>query len=271
MKRFAFILPWVFLSCAVAWAQFIPPGFPPGTFNSRAALDAAPATGCSGGTQALVDVVGVSPASGALVTSFTWDNSNGSPNVGSGPNGTTNRALVAAIIFLNFATGHTSGVSLTWNGVTMTPINNSGGIAGDMFFFGLTAPATGQNAFVANWTTTDGVIIAALSAVGVNQTGGSTTFCNFVTNTGTTVASPATASVTTTGPASGMSFAAYINNIGAFNPSSGTNVVDIGKNNSAFNFQGAANYATVGATTLNYGIDSGTGTWNAAGVSLKAN
>lgn len=48
MHRFiAGLLVWMALCCS-AQAQFAPPGFPPGTFQSRAALDAAPAPSFTG-------------------------------------------------------------------------------------------------------------------------------------------------------------------------------------------------------------------------------
>jgi hypothetical protein len=45
MRRVAYLFPWLFFLCAVSYAQFIPSGFPPGTFLGRGALDGASSGG----------------------------------------------------------------------------------------------------------------------------------------------------------------------------------------------------------------------------------
>lgn len=186
MRRALFaIFAWALLS-AQTGEQL---GFPPGTFQERAALDAA----AGGGSTVQFDAsgftgIGSSPTSPKTISALI--------DVGSGGVGTANRALIFAVSFFSSSTGTISGVSVTWNGTSMSSIGSfTSSSNSDMFIFGLTAPATGSNNFVLTWTgaANGSIAVAALSVVGADQTGGATTFKNFTTNTAT--GTPATVTV----------------------------------------------------------------------------
>lgn len=117
-------------------------------------------------------------------------------NVGSGANGTSNMALIFAVSFVNVAAGVATGVSVTWNGVNMPAIGNFQSASNsDVFMFGLTGPATGANDFILTWTgsVNNRINVQALSVVGADQTGGTTTFKNVTKNTAS--GNPATVTI----------------------------------------------------------------------------
>lgn len=184
-------------------------------------------------------------------------------NVGAGANGTSNRALVAAICFAEKAAGTISGASVTWNGVSMTSIISQSTTVSDTFVFGLVAPDTGANNFVVTWTGAAGgnFDIAALSVVGADQTGGTTTFAHSTPNTAGT--NPST--VTVTSATGNICFA--VHTVGSnYVTASGT---DIGHNNVHSVAAFAAN-RDAGAASVTLTYSNGGGTGKSLGVDIVA-
>jgi hypothetical protein len=125
----------------------------------------------------------------------------------------------------------------------------------------MVAPATGQHTLTCSWTTNNQAIISALSVVGADQTGGTTTFHDYTTNTGTS----GLATVTATDAAGQIAFATHgtPNN---FVTASGT---DIGHDNTGNLSSAAANFDTAVNATLTYSIGS-SAIWASAAVGIKA-
>jgi hypothetical protein len=211
----------------------------------------------------LIDTSAISSvgASGATTQTFTNGGSPGfTMNLGSGPNGTSNRALIVAVIFIGAAGGTSSGVSCTWNGVSMTQLATAVN-GGDIFLFGLRNPATGSNNVVVSWTGANQCAIALLSVVNADQSADATTFINRTTNTGT--ASPN--SIAVTNPSGNIAVAGHVV---VANYSTAGNT-DIGHNNNGSRNSAAANYDTGVNPTLTYAFTSGT-VWSSVGCSIAA-
>jgi hypothetical protein len=219
-----------------------------------------------GGASAVVfDNLGFSNNSGSG-TSFTWVNGANwvtNPNVGSGGS-TSNLALGAGLFFCGANSGTSSAPSMTWNGVSMSLISGpfANSPSGDIFFFGLTAPATGTKNIAASWTGTNVAGVATFSVSNANQTGGTTTFHGSVSNTGASTNNTVTVSAFTTGEAV---FAGYMS---ATNYSTTQGNSDIGHNNVCSISTWAANYST--STNVMSYTNTGSGKWVAAGLSIKA-
>lgn len=155
MRRLAFLFPWLFFFCAVASAQFIPPGFPPGTFNSRAPLDA------SGGTTVQqVDTNNCTNQAGSnsySVSQTISSTANGLIVIAAANDGAPNETLTA-----------------TWNGTSMTALANRSNtlLAGTIYIFGLRAPTTGTQTLTISMlpNPTDRLYACSVSFSGVNQT-----------------------------------------------------------------------------------------------------
>jgi len=118
----------------------------------------------------------VNPAStSADLTSLT---------VGSG----SNRALVAELHFA-FATSGVTDIAVTWDPsganqpLTQIATLNSAG-SGITELWGLVNPTSGNKTLRVTWTTSTTAIINAVSWTGVDQTGGTTSFPNATTGTG---------------------------------------------------------------------------------------
>jgi hypothetical protein len=206
------------------------------------------------------DQSAISAVSGTAVTTFTPA---GFINVGAGANGTSNRALLVGLHLVNGTPGTSTAPSCTWNSVSMgSALGHVGsGAAGDVYMFAMVAPATGQNTLTCSWTTNNQAVITALSVVGADQTGGTTTFHDYTTNTGT--GTPAT--VTATDAAGEIAFATHGTG-SSFIAASGT---DIGKNNNGNLASAAANFDTAVNATLTY--SAGTGQpFASAAVGIKA-
>jgi hypothetical protein len=181
-------------------------------------------------------------ASGAS-TSFT---------VGSG----TQRALVV-ILLQN--TGVFGGSSVTYNGVSMT------GIGADGTVFGLVAPASGANNIVATFTGGGTVSLAALSTTGTDQSGGTTTFHDYATNS----AISSSPSVTITSATNELAIAGWLNAAAQNFTVPAVGCVDIGKVNTGVN-QNASSYA-VGAASVSVGYAMGSSTfWVGYGCAIKS-
>lgn len=208
----------------------------------------------------LVDVLTFSVPSGNGVATATFTNP---INVGSGANGTSNMALVVAVCFVAHAGGTSSGVSATWNGVSMTQLSSAAN-GGDIVLFGLRNPTTGSHNLVVNWTGLNQIEVGMLSVVGVDTTSDATAFPvgHRTSNTGTP--SPSTISITN---ASGnIAFAGYVGVVNFGTSGGGT---DIGHNNTGAANSGASNYGTSVNPTLTYTFSGGT-VWAAVGCEIAA-
>lgn len=140
-----------------------------------------------------------------------------------------------------------------------------GGNVGDIYFFGLVAPALGAKVLAASWTGGNEAIVAALSVVGASQVGGTTTFHNVAGNNNGGVASdPATITVATA-LSSEITMAAFMGDNG-FATAGNT---DIGHNNGGSLYAVAADWAAGAAPTLTYTRGSAQ-VWEAAAVAIKA-
>lgn len=204
----------------------------------------------------LIDLASITTQSGASVTTATF-----AIDVGSGPNGTANLALVVAAQFVN-GTGVVSGVTAAFDGAPMSARGNIGNTtSGDIYLFGLTNPSVGTHNLVINWTGANQVVVSEQSVVGADQTGGATTFHNVASNTGNT--SPN--SVAITAGAGEMIFAAHVIDGNFAAQGGGT---DIGHNNGGNVDSAAANYDT-GSDTLTYS-SGGAGNWASIGCAIKA-
>lgn len=241
-----------------------------GTFATRKVYENAIRLTASAGGTALFDTKAVSTlgVSGSPQT-FNFSGSGAAAlalDIGSGSNGTTNRALLAFVMFPGNAAGTASAVSCTWNGVSLTPIGGpySNGTRGDIYIFGLCAPDTGQHDFIVTYSGgTLQVAVIALSVVAANQTGGTTTFRNATSNGG----SGTTSSVTVTSATGEMVAAAHM--AGADYTAAGNSGTDIGIQNGGNVSAMAANRDAGGASVaLTY--TNGNSDFISAGVSIKA-
>jgi hypothetical protein len=96
----------------------------------------------------------------------------------------SNYALVAWVCSTKVLTG----AALTWNGVSMTLIGSQSDAAGFyLYLFGLVNPASGAQTLSLSWTSggSPQIYLAAASFTGVNQTGGTASFANFASASGT--------------------------------------------------------------------------------------
>ncbi|UPT97249.1 hypothetical protein J4G48_0003440 [Bradyrhizobium barranii subsp. apii] len=182
--------------------------------------------------------------------------------VGSG----SNRALVVYLMFVfGGGSGLPTGISVTWNGVAMTPITGasfSDVTAGtSIIAYGLVNPASGANTLSASWTGSRFTSVAAISFTGVDQTGGATSFAHGAGNHGN---AGGNASVTVTSATGNITAAAYTNDgSSTFTATSPTqDFVDL-TSNSAMNHTAGSASNTMTAT-------QGGTNWVAAGVDVVA-
>lgn len=209
--------------------------------------------------QVAFDTSGISNACSAAGTSASYPNF---MNVGSGGS-STNLVMVAFLMFSGANAGTSTNPSMMWNGTNM-PFRSgpyANGTVGDIYIFGLVAPATGSHTLAASWTGSNTVNITALTASNADQTGGSTTFTNATSATGTST-SP---QVAITNPSGQIAVAAY-ESAGNFT-ATGTGT-DIGHQNACPFYADASNYSTSVNPTTSY--SAGSGTWIAAGISIKS-
>jgi hypothetical protein len=206
----------------------------------------------------------LSPNNTFTVAPVNFNITGGTFNLGSGPNGTVNRAVIFGVYFANNSSGAATGVSVTWNGANMPSIGSALS-ASDMFLFGLTNPDLGSNNFIVNWT--GGALnlaYMAFSVVGASQVGGSTTFHDFTTNA---QAGVSLASVTVPSAIGELCVAMQEFTGNAQPPPSGTDIFS----DNTFNISGiSANWDTAASpsTTLTYPYTSSSG--KSAGVAIKA-
>jgi len=207
----------------------------------------------------LLDMAVMSGTGGGGVTSQNFQA--GFINVGSGPNGTTNRALWIAVAFGGQAGGTSSNVAATWDGVPMQllggPYRN--GSVGDIYEFGLVNPNLGNKVFGVTWTGNNQICAAGVSVVGADQTGGAITFRAANQNAGTS----ATSSVTIAGNPGEIVVACHMSPANYSTPGN----IDIGFNDVLNTFAVAFNRDS-GPATLTY--VGGNGAFISAGCAIKA-
>jgi len=254
--------------CALIVSAFAQGGMGPGPGTVHS-------TG-GGGSTVLIDTSAVSAAGSNAATSDSFSSGSHSfaLNIGSGPNGTTNRLLAVWLFFEGANAGTSTPTSVTWNGTSMGsavagPLNN--GTTGDAYLYCLPSPATGANILAASWTGANQAAVAAISVVNADQTGG-TTSCRNVTSAG---GSSASASVGVTTVIGDMVFGGFMAGGGGF--TTNTTGTDIGHSNTGNFFSHAADCSGNGTTcvaasgtsdTRTYGL--GSNSWIAAGVSIKS-
>ncbi|MDI3561281.1 hypothetical protein [Bradyrhizobium sp. Arg816] len=182
--------------------------------------------------------------------------------VGSG----SNRALVVFLMFV-FAggSGLPTGISVTWNGVSMTPITGatfSDVTAGtSIIAYGLVNPASGANTLAASWTGARFASVGAISFTGVDQTGGATSFAHGAGNHGN---AGGNATVTVTSATGNITAAAYTNDGGSsFTATSATQDFVDATSDCAMNHTAGSASNTMTAT-------QGSTNWVAAGVDVVA-
>jgi len=220
--------------------------------NQAALYVPAPGGGGSEST-VLIDVVaGGTSHSGNGVATYTIAGGASGPNVGSGPNGTANRCLIAVLLFGGSAGGTSTSPVCTWDfggtNQSMTQIPGAfvqnGASGGDTYMFYLMAPALGSLSFKSTWTGNNQLNVMFASFVSVDQTGGATSFPVVQTST----ASGKTINISTSPTTRKL--------IGGFN--SGSNFTtatdnDIGHDNTLNTFAVAAEYAPGTNTLVSYG------------------
>lgn len=173
-------------------------------------------------------------------------------NIGSGPNGTSNRCLIVIVLFGSQNGGTSTVTDIHWDpsttnqAMTLVPGSktNNGAAGGDIEAWYLMAPTIGDLSLRINWTGANQVGLAFASFVNVDQTGGTTSFpvVNVSTASGKTInisTSPTTRKLIG-GFSSGSNFTTATDN-------------DIGKNNTMSNFAVAAEYAPGTNTLVSYG------------------
>lgn len=196
----------------------------------------------------LFDAKGTSDAtSGAAVQTFTFNNL----TIGTGQN----RALV---VMLHFALKTVTGITCTWNGVSMAAITNASGsdsgTNGFVQLFGLVNPASGNQSLVVNWTGLTQLTVDAISFVGVDQTGGNTTFPNGTSAIGTST----TSLIAVTSALDHMVVAAYSNPNNGF---TSVNNNQIFIDNTPALIDCAANYSAGASSVTMAAIMSASSSW----------
>lgn len=187
--------------------------------------------------------------------------------IGSGPNGTTNLCLIVGLVFGGAASGTSTLTSVVWDTAggagatnqTMTLV--PGASTTDASVYYLMNPTLGVKILSITWTGANQISVFAASFVGVDQTGGSTSFPNVATNTGT--GTNPTVSISTT-PTTRKIFGLFES---ANNFTSVANGTDIAHDNSMNNLTGAASWDAGTATSMTYNCPSGA--WQAIAVAIK--
>lgn len=223
---------------------------------------AAASCGGGGGSTVLFDVDGEARSSGTSGAA-TLD-------IGSGPNGSTNRALSVAAQFCGANAGTSTILAAVWNvSETLAQIGGpyANGTTGDIYLYGLTNPTTGSHSVTFTWSGANQIAIWALSVVNADQTGGTTTFRNATSNFGTGTAN----SVPVSSATGDMVMGSFMSS-GNYSSVSGTGIgpgIPPGIDNGCANWAAAAN-RTSGSGTTTMSATAGSGTWIAAGVSIKS-
>lgn len=245
---FGFVLLLAGITC-LAQAQSPIAGFPPGTFQNRAALD----SGASSGPAVAFDACGTNN----LVTGTSG--ANGSLTVSPG---LTNSALIGTVIVTG--TGPIISPSMTWNAIPMTLVSSvSVGFGTQAFIFGLRNPTAGNQSLAAAWTNSVQVNLQGCSFQNVDQTSDGAAFTNSNSANGTTSGAAAVSITSATG---NIAVAAHsILSVANVTAVSGTQVLI---NNSGSASDAAASFDT-GAASVNLTATVASSTsWGSAGVNL---
>jgi hypothetical protein len=210
-----------------------------------------------------VDVTGFSTAGAGSATTDTFggvsDIHSLTLNVGSGPNGTAHLVLVVGIVGVGAPAGASTMTSVVWGSQTMTQIGTSSASNGDLWLFGLLAPATGTQTLVLTWSGTNQMQVGCASFVGVNDSSFASAFTHFTANH----SSLSPNSVTVTTSAGDVAMAAHVTGGNYSTPGN----IDIGHNNSGALNSGAENYDTATSPTLTYAFTAGSN-WSSIGVDV---
>lgn len=203
-----------------------------------------------------IDSTSGSGTSGAGVQTFTYN---------SLTIGTSNcRGLV---VILNFALKTVTGVTVTWDGVSCTPITNASGTDtganGLIQMYGLLNPNSGAKSLVVNWTGLTQLTLAPISFKGVNQDSIATAFPNGTSNTGSSLST----SLNITSGVDHYVVASHVNPGNAWTAVNNTQLFVDNSSNTLIDC--AANYA-VGASTVNMTATatSGTPAWVSVGTDV---
>jgi hypothetical protein len=221
----------------------------------------------AGEATVLIDVVGhsnpfASSGNGVLLATVA---AGLAINVGGGANGTSNRCLIATVLFGSQNGGTSTVTSMIWDqpsanqSMTLIPgaKTSNGATGGDIEMWYLMAPAIGDLSLKVNWTGSNQCAFGLVSFVNVDQTGGATSFPTVQTST----ASGKTINISTSPTTRKL--------VGGFN--SGSNFTaatdnEIGKNNSMSIFAVANEYAPGTNTLVSYG---GGGTGCSLAIAIK--
>ncbi len=188
--------------------------------------------------------------------------------VGSG----SNRALIAVLTWSAISTDP-SGVTVIWDSggsnQAMTLVadirNTSGGGGPRAAIYAFVNPVSGNKTLQASWTGSVSATIAACAFIGVDQTGGTTSFYNATTATGTD-ASPAVSVSSAIGDYA-IESGACCTSAGSFASPAQTQIF---ADNTPTAYAGAASYGA-GAATVTFGWSLGASTnWAEAAVAIKA-
>jgi hypothetical protein len=220
--------------------------------------------GVSGGGSVLFDTAAVSGPTAHNITSQTLVNGiDFTMDLASGSNGTTNRALVIAVMFVQHAGGTSTSVSCSWHGQAMSQLATATN-GGDIFLFGLRNPDTGANNVALSWTGSNQALIGLLSVVGANQTSDALAFPTDHRTTATGTNSPNSIAITC--DSTSIAFAGHIVNANYLTSGGG---IDIRHSNRGDLSSGAANYAASANPTLTYSFAGGN-TWSSVGCEISA-
>jgi hypothetical protein len=264
---------------AAAWLLL---SFGIGLVTTHAQFNGCPSGFCSprGGAPSeatvLIDVANVPGPSSLSVTVGAFP---GALNVGSGPNGTANMVLTAALMFCNAAAGTSNPTLVQWDAAgtpqTMTRLTGispgavdhiGNGSAGDIYYYYQINPTLGSKQLSVTWTGNNQLIVALASFVNVDQTGGSTTFPNAQAATGT--GSVPTVSISSS-PTTRKFTGAFMSGTTNFTTTGSTAYT--GSPANTCNTAATASAWDAGTvTSLSYSPSSA-GAWAALGVVLKGN
>lgn len=181
--------------------------------------------------------------------------------IGSG----TNRALTAILQFDNKSV---SGVTMAWDpagtnqALTLIGTVSNAGANGRTEVWGLVAPTSGNKTLRASWTGGSQCAIGAVSWTGVDQTGGTTSFPNFNSATGTGT----TASVTITSGTGHAVIAGHVNTSGS--GMSAVNNTSLHRITYGLVIDFGANYQATGSASIALTATIGSNGWGSAGCDI---
>lgn len=166
-------------------------------------------------------------------------------------------------------TAAVSAITIKWGTQSLTQIISAAEAGGVVFaeLWGLVSPMSGNQTLTASWTTaTSFVSLSAASFNGASLVGGTTTFANATSNTGTVVTTGNT-SVTVTTASTHAVVASHSTNSLAISAVNNTEVFIDGTTIFAGNFEVGGATATMTATVSG---SCGGGNWVAVGCDIVA-